>query len=110
MEGEWGPTDKGSSVVADPLKLHIAHWGSGSCNESMNIYVINQRGCNPETAERRTCLRLQLCFNLANLWTDCASHSPLYAIVALSPCCTAKTTIDTGSPFPTAVLALTVTV
>ena len=54
MEGEWGPTDKGSSVVAEPLKLHIAHLGSGSCNKSKNLYVINQRGCNPETTERRT--------------------------------------------------------
>ena len=110
MEGEWGPTDKGSSVVDDSLKLHIAHLGSGSCNKSKNIYVINLRGCNPETTERGTCIRLQLCFNLANLWTDCAPHSPMCAIVALSPCCTVKTTIDTGSTFPTAVLALTVTV
>ena len=31
MEGEWGPTDKGSSVVVHPLHLHIAHLGSGSC-------------------------------------------------------------------------------
>ena len=31
MEGEWGPTDKGSSVADDPLHLHIAHLGSGSC-------------------------------------------------------------------------------
>ena len=30
MEGEWGPTDKGSSVVVHPLHLHIAHLGSGS--------------------------------------------------------------------------------
>ena len=54
MEGEWGPTDKGSSVVADPLKLHIANLGSGSCNKSKNIYMIKQRGCNQETTERRT--------------------------------------------------------
>ena len=33
MKGEWVPTDKGSSVVADPPKLYIAHLGSGSCNE-----------------------------------------------------------------------------
>ena len=37
IEGEWGPTDKGSSVVAEPLKLHIAHLGIGSCNESKNM-------------------------------------------------------------------------
>ena len=31
MEGEWGPTDKGSSVVAvHSLHLHITHLGSGS--------------------------------------------------------------------------------
>ena len=30
MEGEWGPTDKGSSVADDPLHLHIAHLDSGS--------------------------------------------------------------------------------
>ena len=35
MEGEWGPTDKGSSVVAAPPKLHIANLGSGSCNEKI---------------------------------------------------------------------------
>ena len=35
MEGEWGPADKGSSVAADPLHLHIAHLGSGSCAEKM---------------------------------------------------------------------------
>ena len=108
MEGEWGPTDKGSSVVAEPLKLHIAHLGSGSCNKSKNIYE-SIKEVAIKTTERRACIRLQLCFNLANLWTDCASHNPKYAIVALSPCCTAKTTIDTGSPFPTAVLPLTVT-
>ena len=33
----------------------------------------------------------------------------LYIIITSAlPCCTVKTTIDTGSPFPTAVLALTV--
>ena len=33
MEGEWGPTDKGSSVVAvHPLHLHITHLCSGSCS------------------------------------------------------------------------------
>ena len=42
MEGEWGPTDKGSSVVAEPLKLHIAHLGSGSCNKSKNTYIHGQ--------------------------------------------------------------------
>ena len=31
MEGEWGPTDNGSSVADDPFHLHIAHLGSGSC-------------------------------------------------------------------------------
>ena len=32
MEGEWGPTDKGSSVVVvHPLHLHIAHLGSRGC-------------------------------------------------------------------------------
>ena len=31
MEGEWGPTDMGSSVVVHPHHLHIAHLGSGSC-------------------------------------------------------------------------------
>ena len=32
MEGEWGPTDKGSSVViVHPLHVHIAHLGNGSC-------------------------------------------------------------------------------
>ena len=30
MEGEWGPTDTGTSI-ADPLHLHLAHLGSGSC-------------------------------------------------------------------------------
>ena len=42
--------------------------------------------------------------------TDCALHSPMCTIESVSPCSTEKTTIDTGSPFPTAVLALTVTV
>jgi len=31
MEGEWGPTDTGSSVVVHPIHLHIAHLRSGSC-------------------------------------------------------------------------------
>ena len=32
MEGEWGPTDTGSSVVVvHPLHRHIADLGSGSC-------------------------------------------------------------------------------
>ena len=53
MEGKWDPTDKGSFVVAEPLKLHIVHLGSGSCNKSKDIYVINQRSYNPETTERR---------------------------------------------------------
>ena len=30
MEGEWGPTDKGSFVVVDPYHLRIAQLGSGS--------------------------------------------------------------------------------
>ena len=30
MDGEWGPTDKGSSIADDPLHLHIAHLDSGS--------------------------------------------------------------------------------
>ena len=30
MEGEWGPTDKGSSVAVDPLHLHIAHLANRS--------------------------------------------------------------------------------
>ena len=47
MEGEWVPTDKGSSVVAEPLKLHIAHLGSGSCNEmneSIKEVAMQKRG------------------------------------------------------------------
>ena len=31
MEGEWGPTNKGTSVVVHPLHLYIAHLDSGSC-------------------------------------------------------------------------------
>ena len=30
IEGEWGPTDKGSFVAADPFHLQVAHLGSGS--------------------------------------------------------------------------------
>ena len=37
MEGEWGPTDKGSSVVDDSLHLHIVYLGSGSCNENTKL-------------------------------------------------------------------------
>ena len=33
MKGEWGPTDKDASSVADdPLHLRIAYLGSGSFN------------------------------------------------------------------------------
>ena len=40
MEGEWGPTDKSSSVVTEPPKLHIANLGSGSCNETIcDLYI-----------------------------------------------------------------------
>ena len=42
MEGEWGPNDKGSSVVADPPKLHIVHSGSGSCNKHTKMWLIRE--------------------------------------------------------------------
>ena len=39
----------------------------------------------------------------------CSTTQFLYIIITSAlPCCTVKTIIDTGSPFPTAVLALTV--
>ena len=45
MEGEWGPTDNGSSVADDPLHLHIAHLNSGSWAEEM-VLVNDQSACN----------------------------------------------------------------
>ena len=35
MEGEWGPTDKGSSVVVHPLLLHIAQLGTWELSAQM---------------------------------------------------------------------------
>ena len=47
MEGEWGPTDKGSSVVDDSLHIHISHLCIGGCTDEDYIQQVNYyRGSN----------------------------------------------------------------
>ena len=54
-----------------------------------------------------TSLRFALHYTI--IWINLAQHNPLHIVISsMLPCCTEKTTIDTGSPFPKAVLALTV--
>ena len=39
MEGEWGPTDTGSSVAVHPLHFHIAYLYSGSCMVEKKVVI-----------------------------------------------------------------------
>ena len=49
-----------------------------------------------------------MCFSFL-LYMDSLVHNPFYIVImSMLPCCIVKTTSDTGSPFPTPVLALTV--